>query len=299
MAVSTPRFSVIIPTWNRPHKLATCLRSFLALEYPAEAWELIVVNDGGTASFNAMTSHLRGKLPLQLVNVQHAGPAAARNAGARQACGDYLAFTDDDCRVASDWLQCFAACFGDGDWGALGGRTLNPFPDNGTARTGQRLIDFLYEYMNDEAGNALLLFSNNAAYRRPVFDALGGFDETFPWAAAEDLELSLRLLARGYRQRYCLDARVWHYHRPTWRRYAAQQFHYGRGAYFLRQARKRLESERQAAPRAKRSFYVPLAQSLWRSRAPLSMWLLIAVSQMAYHVGRVCQTLCSRLAARL
>lgn len=105
------KFSVIIPTRDRPSELAMCLKSFTALNYPAGAWELIVVNDGGARSFAAMTRDLKQALPLRLVNTDYAGPAAARNIGTNLARGDYLAFTDDDCYVAPDWLISFAKGF--------------------------------------------------------------------------------------------------------------------------------------------------------------------------------------------
>lgn len=288
------QFSVIIPTRDRPKRLVECLQSFADLEYPVNSWELIVVNDGGTDSFAMITSELKQQLPLQLVDIEPAGPAAARNRGAKLASGDYLAFTDDDCYVSPDWLCYFAKGFADDAWDALGGQALNAFPDNKVAQTEQHLLSFLYDYMRDSANNALLLISNNVAYRRSVFEAIGGFDETFPWAAAEDLELSYRLIAGGYRQRYCPEAKVWHRHRLTWQGYINQQFRYGRGSHFFYKASKPTQMNGRIKPYSKTPFYVALAQSTWHSRVPLSIWLLLGVSQMAYRVGRVYQTLRAR-----
>jgi glycosyltransferase involved in cell wall biosynthesis len=94
------QFSVVIPTRNRPQALAACLASFARLDYPAGAWEIIVVNDGGDGSLlTAVPSHLHHLLPLKLIDAPHAGPAAARNRGAAAATFDHLAFTDDDCCV--------------------------------------------------------------------------------------------------------------------------------------------------------------------------------------------------------
>ena len=49
------------------------------------------------------------QVQTSLVVVEHAGPAAARNAGAARAKGELLAFTDDDCQVTAGWLRAFAA----------------------------------------------------------------------------------------------------------------------------------------------------------------------------------------------
>ena len=96
------RFSIIIPTKDRPEALFHCLESFTRLDYPD--WELIVVNDGGAESFANLPERLLEILPITLVDQEASGPAAARNYGASLASGDYLAFTDDDCRVEPDWL---------------------------------------------------------------------------------------------------------------------------------------------------------------------------------------------------
>jgi glycosyltransferase involved in cell wall biosynthesis len=286
------KFSVIIPTRNRPAALADCLHSFTNLNYPAGAWELIVVNDGGDRSFTAVSAQLQATLPLQLVTIKGAGPAAARNAGAGRASGDYLAFTDDDCRVTPDWLQQFAHGFAQTGLAALGGQSLNPQPGQSGMAASQFLIDFLYEYMQDQAGNALLLVSNNVAYRREVFVAAGGFNESFPLAAAEDMELSRRLVQQGCRQAYYPAAKVWHYHQLTAWGHVRQQFRYGRGAYFFHQACRR-GGLREIQPANERTFYPALAAAVRRARLPFLTGLLLLAGQVAYQAGSVYQTFSS------
>ena len=173
-------FSVIVPTYNRPEALAACLDSFLRLDYPDGAWELIVVNDGGTLSFTAVSDTHKNNLPLILITTSNGGPAAARNAGSRVAKGDYLAFTDDDCRVAPNWLTKLVQGFEQTDCDAIAGVTLNPQPGNPGMDASQFLVDFLYQFFQDQAGNTLLLVSNNVAYRRQIFESINGFNEDFP-----------------------------------------------------------------------------------------------------------------------
>ncbi len=289
------KFSVIIPTRNRPHALAACLDSFNALTYPTGAWELIVVNDGGSRSL-AVTDQLRSQLPLQFVTIAPSGPAAARNAGARLAQGDYLAFTDDDCRVSPDWLQQFERGFAQTGLDALGGQTLNPEADRRGAAASQFLIDFLYDYMQDKSGNALLLVSNNVAYRHQAFTAVGGFNQFFPLAAAEDMELSYRLATHGYRQAYYPAATVWHHHRLGAWGHVRQQFRYGRGACFFEQI-KRQASYRTIRPTAN-SFYRSLAPAMRRACLPYRLCLLLVAGQIAFQVGKQFQTVLSKLSGR-
>lgn len=285
-----PPFTVIVPTYNRPAALAACLESFAQLDYPAGAWELIVVNDGGEKSFTAVTNQLKTVLPLQLVTVDHKGPAAARNAGAQRAQGEYLAFTDDDCRVTPDWLQAFAAGFADGRWHALGGQTLSPFLQNRAERAWQHLTDFLNVFMQDDTGNALLLISNNVAYRRETFANLGGFNETFPLAAAEDMELSYRLLAAGYRQCIWPEVKVWHYHHLSAWGHVRQQFRYGRGGYYFNRALMENPSPRLRTLYLNPAFLPTLRQSMQRAGLSYVARGMVMAGQYAYKAGLRYQT---------
>lgn len=85
------RISVIIPTYNRRDFLEACLDSVFAQRRPPD--EVIVVDDGSTDG----TRDLVAAMPaVRLIEQQNAGPGAARNRGAAEASGDYLAFLDSD-----------------------------------------------------------------------------------------------------------------------------------------------------------------------------------------------------------
>lgn len=291
-----PFFSIVVPTYNRPERLRACLQSFLQLDYPAERWELIVVNDGGAQSFTAVTDALRDALPLRLVDGPHAGPAATRNLGASLAGGDILAFTDDDCRVFPDWLQAFAAGFANPRWDALGGRAVTPFEQNMAEQAWQHLTDFLYDFMRDDGGNLLLLISNNAAYRRAAFEKVGGFNETFPLAAAEDMELSYRMLRAGYHQRFWEQAKIWHYHHLTLWGHVRQQFRYGRGGYYFSRMQRLHHDQPLMQLYYQAHFYPSLWQSLRRQGTPLPVQGLVRLAQVAYRLGMRYQRMSSRFA---
>lgn len=290
-------FSVVIPTRNRPEALAACLESFCQLDYPAGLWELIVVNDGGERSFTAVSSQLQHALPLKRLDVPHAGPAAARNRGAAEAGFSHLAFTDDDCQVAPDWLHAFDAGFAQTGCDGLGGSWCNPQPENSAMRAAQFLIEFMYGYLRDAANNQLMLVSNNVAYRRAAFTAVGGFNETFPLAAGEDMELGFRLVAHGYRQAYWPTAQVWHYHNLSRWGHVRQQFRYGRGGhYFLQAIMEQSRNGRVVQPGSARNFYLALGESLRQQEEPWSFAALVAVAQASYRLGQFYQRQVSRLA---
>lgn len=234
-----PFFSVIIPTYRRPRQLAACLQSFTRLDYSRDCFEVIVVVDGSEMPPEATIAAFRDQLDVTLLWQPNAGPAVARNTGAAQAKGQFLAFTDDDCRPAPDWLKSLAVCFAKDPDCLIGGRTINALPDNPYSCASQLLIDYLYSYYNADPDQARFLTSNNLALAADHFRAIGGFDSTYPRAAAEDRELCDRWLFHGRRMIYAPDALVYHAHHMTFWTFWRQHFNYGRGAYFFHHLRAR------------------------------------------------------------
>src|SRR3712207_1403127 len=97
MSDDLPFFSVIVPTYERPAQLAACLGALARLDCPAASFEVIVVDDGSAAAPGRRLDEFRDLLDVRLLTQANAGPAAARNRGASEARGSFLAFTDDDC----------------------------------------------------------------------------------------------------------------------------------------------------------------------------------------------------------
>ena len=84
-----------------------------------------------------------GRLNLSLVRQANSGPGAARNHGAQQASGRYLAFTDDDCQPDPGWLRQMAAAL-EGSSGAIcGGKTFNKYTGNLPAHATQLVTGLL------------------------------------------------------------------------------------------------------------------------------------------------------------
>lgn len=256
-----------------------------------DEWEVIVASDGGEHSFDGLTQDLKASLPLTLTSIPKKGPAAARNHGARLAKGELLAFVDDDCIVTSEWLTSFAEGFEQLPADALGGQLLNPYADNLAATAWHFLVDFLYDDWRYDDGTVGMIVSSNAAYRRDVFLELGGFDESYGSAGAEDRELSIRLMAHGYRQYYYPSAQVWHYQNlrsPL--DYIKRQFRYGRGASRLyRQLAEQDNRPFFLSKNRKRLYPARLWRALRQRDASVGLAGLIALSQLAHRAGRYYQ----------
>lgn len=282
-----PLFSVIIPSYNRHQKLSLCLSALSQIDYPN--FEVIIVDDGSPMSLDEVIAIWTKKLTITLIKQENQGPSTARNVGVNHAQGKFLAFTDDDCLPAKDWLNNFAQQLEKTPSALVGGRTVNGLVNNVYASTSQMLVDYLYDYYNKgNSKNRQTSFftSNNFAVSKDIFMLIGGFSQKFPLAAAEDREFCDRALKLGYEMIYLPAALVDHYHDLTLAQFWRQHFNYGRGAihFNLVRAERNLDKIK-----AEGSFFYfnlflyPFQQGL-DFRGALISWLLL-LTQIAHTLG--------------
>ena len=232
-------FSVVIPTRDRPGPLLVTLQALTRLEYRRDRWEALVVIDGGDEQQAETVRRRHPELPLSVITQPQAGPAEARNSGAERARGEFIAFTDDDCVPRGDWLSALGRRLREAPGALVGGLTVNGLPDNRYSQASQYVIDAVYRHYNEDPGSARFLTTNNLAVPAETYRALGGFDPSFPLAAAEDRDFCDRWHGAGHPLVYAPDAVVTHLHRMTFKKLACQQYNYGRGASHYRRARRR------------------------------------------------------------
>ncbi|MBD2256137.1 glycosyltransferase [Pseudanabaena sp. FACHB-2040] len=287
--------SVVIPTYNRPQRLALCLKALAELDYPCDRYEVVIVDDGSPMDLEPVVAPFRDQMTLSLIKQANAGPAKARNVGAYHAKGPFLVFTDDDCMPAVGWLTAFAQQLMLTPKAFLGGHTINALPQNLFSTASQELIDYLYQYYNEQRQKPQFFASNNIAVAKELFLALGGFDPSFPNAAGEDRELCDRWLQAGYLMKFVPTAQIQHAHHLSLRSFWKQHFYYGRGAFYFHQVR----AKRQAAPIRVEplNFYSDLLTfPLQRSCAYpwYSISILLLLSQVAVVVGFFWEQLAQR-----
>jgi GT2 family glycosyltransferase len=215
----------------------------------------------------------------------NAGPAAARNAGAAAARAGFLAFTDDDCQPEPGWVAALRAAQAGDAARLVGGRVTNLLPDNPYSAASQALCDYLYDYFGAAAGAAPFFTSNNIGCDRARFLAIGGFDASFPLAAAEDRDFGLRWRAAGGALAYAPAAVVGHAHRLTLRGFFRQHANYGRGARHLHKVMDGRGDRRPKLEAAR--FYLGLVSYPLRrpGRARLTQAALLGLSQVAMVAG--------------
>lgn len=292
--MSLPSFSIVIPTFNRPEQLEGCLGALVSLNYPQDRYEIIVVDDGSQEPLTETVAPFQQDVQTMLIRQANAGPAAARNEGVERASGDYIAFTDDDCMPDREWLQQFAIALQSNPDVMVGGRTINALPNNLYSSASQALIDYLYSYYNG-ATQGVFFASNNIAMARSHFLSIGGFDVSFPLAAAEDRNLCDCWQQAGYPMQYVPSATIQHAHALSLRSFWRQHFGYGRGAFCFHQVRsKRTEEPVKVEPL---KFYAdlltyPIVERGVRS--PLAVSSLFFLSQVATTAGFFWERLTTR-----
>ncbi|HSF69067.1 MAG TPA: glycosyltransferase, partial [Nitrospira sp.] len=203
-----PRVSVVIATLNRPELLNRCLAALFNQSLPSDVYEVVVVDDGPHRVTEAVVHDWSRRCPGFSVryarSAERHGPAAARNVGWRTACAAIVAFTDDDCIPASDWLERGLEVLSHADIGALWGRIQVPL--------GARPTDWERNVAGLEQAPCA---TANCFYRRTVLEAVSGFDERFTEAWREDSDLQFSALARGVNIAHAPEAVVTHPVRPA------------------------------------------------------------------------------------
>jgi GT2 family glycosyltransferase len=199
--------SVVVPTRDRPQRLAALLVALREQTLPADAFEVIVVDDASaTPGTQAVLEEERGRGVLHLRSVRHSlprGTAGGRNSGWRAARAPLVAFTDDDCVPAPGWLAAGLAA-GEREPGAIIQGRTEPNPGE-LGRRGVLSRTISVETLGPQYEAC------NIFYPRAVLERVGGFDEIFGlFSAGEDTDLAWRALGAGVRTAFAPDALVYH-----------------------------------------------------------------------------------------
>lgn len=205
--------SVVLSTYNRGDQLGAAIRHILAQKSGSPAYELVVVDNNSTDSTRQVVEGCLADAGgrLSYVFEPRQGLSHARNAGIAAAQADIVAFTDDDVRVAADWVaaieRAFAAHAG---IECVGGRILPiwsaPPPKWLTRRhwVGPlALQDYGDEPFVVDALHPQSLAGASLAFRKRVFTRIGCFSPDYP--RSEDTELLIRLWRAGGRALYAPD----------------------------------------------------------------------------------------------
>ena len=223
----TPKYSIIVPGYNRPDEVDELLDSLTRQAYAD--FEVIIVEDGSALPCKDVCDKYASKLPLRYFVKENSGPGQSRNYGAERATGDYLIILDSDVVLPDGYLQAVEEELTlHGTCDAFGGAdashpsftpvqkaisyAMTSFFTTGGIRGGKKKLDRFYPR------------SYNMGIRREVYAELGGFSKM---RFGEDIDFSYRIVEAGYKCRLFPEAWVWHKRRTDLKKFFRQVYNSG------------------------------------------------------------------------
>jgi glycosyltransferase involved in cell wall biosynthesis len=221
-----PKYSVIIPVFNRPHEVEELLQSLTQQTY--QNFEVILVEDGSTENSKNVAERFSGSLKIHYYFKLNSGPGPSRNFGFENASGDYLVAFDSDCIIPPGYFDAVEAFLEKTPLDAWGG------PDKGS--TSFTPIQQAMAYTMSSSlttggirGGGRRGFqprSFNMGISKEVFRETKGFQFD---RLAEDIELSIRMKKAGFRVGLIPDAFVFHKRRTDFKQFFKQVSGFGKG----------------------------------------------------------------------
>ena len=276
------KFSIIIPSFNREEQLTRLLACIDRLNPNSPPFEVVVVDDG--SSPRVKTPINIRSYEIRLLRQENAGPAQARNLGAKQARGEYLIFIDDDCLPHSDWLVNFEKECDKSPSSLLAGHTSNGLAINKYSLATQLLIDFLLEHYSPKNHVGGFYPTNNMLVPKSLFLSIHGFNPSLYFG--EDREFCYRWGSNGLRFDFARGARVEHYHALNFLSFIRLHFNYGKGTCHFRQLARK--SNYASVGFSMPNFYLQLILSPLRQKRNLKNILLsglLLLSQVSNIAG--------------
>ena len=220
-----PRFSIIIPVYNRENEVDELLRSLV--QQDSFDFEVIIVEDGSTIPCDKIVGKYSDKISVQYYFKQNEGRSIARNYGIERAKGEYFIFFDSDCVIPSNYFsslkesldKCPTDCFGGPD------TAHESFTDL------QKAINFAMTSFLTTGGirggkismERFTPRTFNMGFSRRVYDTVGGFREMF----SEDIDMSTRIRNAGFSITLFTDTPVYHKRRVDFKKFFRQVYVFG------------------------------------------------------------------------
>ncbi|SMD36107.1 Glycosyltransferase, GT2 family [Reichenbachiella faecimaris] len=219
-----PKYSVIIPVFNRPDEMKEMLDSLQ--KQTEKPFEIVLVEDGSTQKSDFLIGDY--DLTIEYFFKPNTGPGDSRNFGMKKAKGDYFLFFDSDCVLPEDYFEKLEAAIEELQPDAFGGPdaahpsfsnvqkainyAMTSFFTTGGIRGGKKQLD---RYQPR---------SFNMGLKRVVYEKVGGFSDIHP---GEDPDLSFRIMAAGFKVSLIHEAKVYHKRRIDFGKFLKQVYKFG------------------------------------------------------------------------
>ncbi len=217
--MSRPACSVVIPSYNGRHLLATCLAG-VARHRPRDIpVEVIVADDGSTDDTPGWLADAHPDVRLVRLE-QNAGFCGAANAGISAARGEYVQLLNNDTEVTAGWIEAGLAPFADPGVGSVAPLVLVRSDPARVDSAGDSYSAFGWptkrghgqpaaRWAGHPPGRVFGASGSSAFYRAEALRAVGGFDPTFG-SYYEDVDLAFRLRWAGYECEFAPGCRILH-----------------------------------------------------------------------------------------
>nr|WP_246559351.1 glycosyltransferase [Geoanaerobacter pelophilus] len=249
--------SVVIATFNRAEHLEKCLVTLDLQSCDRDSFEVIVVNDGSTDNTDEVLKSFANRCSINFRTAHHEnrGVSYSRNVGISLSRGEFILFTDDDCRLPASWIS---QCIGhiehlSSDVIGIGG-PLDSIVEEGS-RFAAEFVKYIDEFNHiPTLGRFRIrpvhvknltvkdvvpyLRTSNALFRKRMLIEVKGFDEVFRRPGGEDPDICFRLLALGGRFEFDTSLVVRHVCRATLAAYFKTLANYVGGEYLCRKNRR-------------------------------------------------------------
>jgi glycosyltransferase involved in cell wall biosynthesis len=233
--LGSPAMSVIIPTHNRAEGVPRVIRRLLAQDFPAEAFEIILVDSRSTDRTPEMMAQWSHWPRVRGLRCEQPGAAAARNLGLDHARGRLLVLMDDDILVGRDFLSQLWRSHCKSREEVLLVKIIAPW--EGMVDPFFRFLlqsqeVNIYNFPDPNNVPAGYFYTGCVAVPRAVLGKTR-FDEGFTVYGVEDIEFGIRLLRRGTRMIFLDQVRVWHEYFPSFEHFRRKRRHAGYSLGYL------------------------------------------------------------------
>ncbi len=233
-----PPVSILVPAYNEGRVMERALGSLMRLEYPE--YEVLVVDDGSsddTLEIAAQWEGQHGPATFRVITKPNGGKATALNAGIEHSRHPLVLCMDADSSLEPRTLLKAARHFADPNVGAVAGNVK--VENRGTIVSRLQALEYIEGLNMPRRAQGFIAAVNIVPgpvglFRREALEEIGGYDEdTF----AEDADLTLKMLAAGWRVEYEDQAIAWSEAPESWRDLTQQRYRWTRG--ILQAIRKR------------------------------------------------------------
>ena len=205
-----PMISLVVPAYNEGLVIQAAIRSLLLLDYPN--YEIIVIDDGSTDdTYEKALSTARetNSIPIRVITKRNGGKAEALNTGMTAARGEFILNMDGDSKLSSNTLRACIRHFDNPKIGAVAGNVKVINREN--VWTNIQALEYVEGLAMARKAQSFMRIVNIipgplGMFRKTVLQQVGGYDhDTF----AEDCDLTLKMLMRGWQIAYEPTAIAW------------------------------------------------------------------------------------------